>query len=179
MAIFKDIKVYVFGGSYFAVKDLKKQAAMETFTNQLSCYDINKNSWSVLFKDSNQKPNARSHASMHTYEKKDVLIVMGGIGQHSGKLGDLWLFDIKTNKFIEQKVKGENPFKKDESSDTAIIGDQLYLYGGFYKANNKFHKLDLNTWTWSKLNDNNTPDPRYGATLIGMNEKLLIVGGLD
>lgn len=70
-----------------------------------------------------------------------------------------------------------------KSSTTAgIINNNMYIFGGYdsnMEADNKLYTLNLETRSWSKINNNNTPPPRYSHTLVVNNKKLYIFGGYN
>ena len=54
----------------------------------------------------------------------------------------------------------------------------MFIYGGFDQdTSDRFYILDLNTMIWTNLKTTNPPQPRKRHTLIGLQNKLYVLGG--
>ena len=91
------------------------------------------------------------------------------------------IFNIETREWSKRKCTGDIPRVQAGTAPT-VINDSLYCFGGwFYGVNNDMHKLNLNTFHWSKiLPANNLNEPlaknKHGMVSYG-NRMLLIFGG--
>jgi hypothetical protein len=63
-----------------------------------------------------------------------------------------------------------------------VYNDGMYVLGGSDddgERHNDFWRLDLNTWTWSRVQENgDIPEARSGHTTIVFSDALVLFGGI-
>ncbi|KAI9005498.1 hypothetical protein CLU79DRAFT_824850, partial [Phycomyces nitens] len=138
-------KIYMFGG---------RQVQSSTLSNSMYVLDINT---FVL-----QKINYRGHSPQPRFDHSfDVLynrylIVFGGLCIDSSGENDLFLFDTKTDTWIEPNCEGQIPFPR-YGHASVMVGHDLYVFGGTQSevdgntVYDMLYQLDCKTWIWRKF----------------------------
>ena len=85
----------------------------------------------------NRTPNSRLQATFTKYN--NLLYLFGGIS--SSVLNDMWIFDIKTKKWKQQKIK-ENNYNFKYGHTSILYNDCLYIFGGNININKIKYQIE-------------------------------------
>ena len=85
----------------------------------------------------NRTPTSRLQASFTKYY--NLLYLFGGIS--SCVLNDLWIFDINTKKWKQQKIK-ENNYNFKYGHTSILYNDSLYIFGGNINLNKIKYQIE-------------------------------------
>ena len=134
-------------------------------------YDARANMWTEL-RPSGEIPSARGTTTMVFDSGASRLILMFGIGPvGSGLLGDMWSYNIATNRWTQLSPKGDCPSPR-VGSATAYCeaGNQIILFGGLDEIDdhNDTWMLDLGPDRWVRLpyEGGDVPTPRDGSVVF-------------
>jgi N-acetylneuraminic acid mutarotase len=164
-------KFYLFGG--FGLDSAGKTCLL----NDIWRFDIDKNKWKLLLKNSNSNTNQPSGRNNSNYWLlNDKLYVLGGDGLNNKKtytkLCDFWIYDLLLNNWQKinedlspsfNKSKGDKIFNTEnrpmicEDAITGILGNNLILLGGTkldfeateYNINSRVWFFDTKNLVWS------------------------------
>lgn len=156
-------------------------------TNEILKYDPLKKQLEplVMFGD---VPGGRSGC---LYQLCDhTLFIHGGFSGRGTRLNDTYSFNLKNQIWTKIETKGDLPLKK-SGSYGIYLNNFLYLFGGSYGPytlsynssavdyTNEFHKLDLNSGTWTSIKSISPPSPRSFTYPFYYNGCLYLFGGND
>lgn len=103
-----------------------------------------------------------------------------GPGQEANAIG---IYNSETEQWILQPTTGQPP-SGSCAGGCISLGDYLYFFGGYKLPEswyNDLHKLDLNTYEWSKVNPHNYPSElpirKDSGVLVAVDESTLICFG--
>ncbi|XP_067930012.1 kelch domain-containing protein 1-like [Watersipora subatra] len=116
--------LYVFGGVSI---DSDEQAHENA---DLWRFDLTEGKWTeVACASASEKPMSRSAATMVAVNNK--LYLFGGLNHSIGWLDNLFVFDIETSCWFEEdEYTGDMPSPREKLS-SAVIGNKVWLFGGF------------------------------------------------
>lgn len=165
-AIYHNDKVYLFGGTD---DDQRK--------NDLYCYDIYKNKWSLL-PSQGSVPTRRSGTRGIAY--KNHLFFFGGYFKKSDQYySDLYAYNLDTQRWSIMPDAGQTPPARIDHTANLYNG-KLYIFGGF-DGNLRyadFYMYDLKKQTWMKLvGEGELPPNRFGHTTVIYEDSLYCFGG--
>lgn len=112
----------------------------------------------------------------------DKAVVLGGQGPCQQMCADsLWLLNIKSGCWTKETT--DNPSIDRRVGHSACYDDSaklLYVYGGskHKKWYNDVHTLDVNTWTWTKVETIGKAPTRAYHSCSSFYDELLIFGGV-
>ena len=99
------------------------------------------------------------------------MLVFGGGENKQGFVYALDLTDMNWNRI-------KNVQYNREAHSANLIGDSIYLFGGYVRRTNDIHKYDIKQKTFQKVDTTgNIPSKRYGHGSAVIEEKLYIFGG--
>jgi N-acetylneuraminic acid mutarotase len=138
-ATLHDGKIYVFGGNIHGFK-----------TNNMYILDIETRKWQTMHFKNGPPPRA-SHSAI---VKDDELYIFGGKDEDNNKLGDLWIYNIKTGTWNEaQYPHGEGPISRSGHS-TGVFKNYIIVYAGIHELTQELSDMylyDTNNGTWITL----------------------------
>lgn len=127
-------------------------------------------------------PGKRGEHTLNYYNNN--IYMFGGCDDGDNYHNSLWVYNIKTNKWINQQHKSKNNINipKVAYHKTVIFNDNIILFGG--KDDNYDHYNDIYIYNikdniWHKIICNNKPPKRQQHGMAISNKKLVIQGGLD
>ncbi|KAL0074023.1 hypothetical protein J3Q64DRAFT_1637775 [Phycomyces blakesleeanus] len=138
-------KIYMFGG---------RQVQSSTLSNSMYVLDTNTFVLQKLHCRGNS-PQPRFDHSFDTLYNR-YLVVFGGLCLDSSGENDLYIFDTKTDMWIEPGCQGQIPSPR-YGHASVMVGDELYIFGGTQVeadgniVYDMLYKLDCKTWIWSKF----------------------------
>ena len=124
------------------------------------------------------EPRYRHVAWVLGYE----IFVYGGVGMGNLYNEDVWVYNMKTSSWKQQKTKNDIP-KCVFGSTACLNNNQIFLFGGFNydekeQYSNDVHSLDLDTWEWTKhTTSGNKPSGRSEHVLWTITNKIIVFGG--
>ena len=143
-----------------------------------------------------QFPKTRSSASLifSKIDDKDYLILFGGytmegvqIYNIQSQLGDIWVYSITGNSWLEAFPNSENnPDKRYGASAISLDNEKILMYGGMNseKVFNDLWLFNLKTNMWTKINKTNLveneedwPYPAKYFTLVKYSKGAVLYGG--
>uniref|UniRef100_A0A8C4Q5I6 Rab9 effector protein with kelch motifs n=1 Tax=Eptatretus burgeri TaxID=7764 RepID=A0A8C4Q5I6_EPTBU len=123
------------------------------------------------------------HGLKHRYEHTSFLLPKDN--KH------LWVFggantssNLNSMQFLDVETRGVPPSPRTCHGAAALVGDRLFLWGGGEKGSApvrdpKLHVFDTVSHTWSQPHTSgNPPQPRQGHTMVAVESKVLIHGGM-
>jgi len=119
----------------------------------------------------------RAHTA--TAVGKKIFVFGGGDGPNYFK--DVWVFDTKTNSWMQLDTNGMTPSPR-RSHSTELVDDKLYIFGGGdgKQALNDLYCLDVETAKWNKIVTRGIAPPKRGyhkSVMVG--KTMYIIGGSD
>merc|ERR1712113_1047700 len=97
-------------------------------------------------------------------------------------MSDLYLLSMEKMEWESPKTTGKGPTIRCDHTATSHRNTFLYIFGGGSHSHcfNDVHKLDVNTWVWSKVDCVGTqPAPRAGHSSSRNGSRWFIAGGGD
>ena len=96
---------------------------------------------------------------------------------------ELWSLDLEQASWTNCQIRGVSPGKLSYGA-AACVGNKAYFFGGWNgeEATNGLFTLDAVSLMWEPVEDNPSgprPSPRWGHSLIGVEDKLYMYGGRD
>ena len=176
---------YIFGGKssrHIRFNDLYKikiNGINAGKSVKLECIQLCNDNWESL-----DMPKKRAACVLNYYDGK--LILFGGALQVTTNANDLWIFEIKHNKWKEIK------YDNDDIRPSILAFHSMRKYGKYsilfggctgewendtYKYMNDLYLLDLETFKWKKIISNNLPSERCALGMCIVNGYLVIHGG--
>lgn len=125
-------------------------------------------------------PTPREGHSCVAY--RDSLVVYGGCygGEDDpSRFNDVWVLDLKTKRWTQQKTSGVQPPGRD-GHVAALVEDRMVIYGGSTekKLIGAFNALNMKTFVWEELDvEGDDPQPRESMGLAVSKSTLYIFGG--
>lgn len=174
--------MYIFGGC----------TTNSTAFNDLWRFDLSKRQW-IRPLTMGAYPTPKAYASLICY--KDSLILFGGwtypslsqYYQDWTMFNEIHFYNITSNRWILMSATNNPPPMAGHSA--MIKDDNMIVFGGLYKptvqsplqCSNDVWILDLKTFTWRlQPTADPKPCPRYGQSLITLNENtIMIIGGVQ
>ncbi|XP_020823209.1 rab9 effector protein with kelch motifs isoform X1 [Phascolarctos cinereus] len=123
------------------------------------------------------------HASFLPLSTPGRIWVFGGADQ-SGNRNCLQALDLETRIWSTPNVTGTPPSPRTFHTASAVIGNQLYVFGGGEKGakpvqDTQLHIFDATTLSWSHPETCGEPPlPRHGHVMVALGPKLFVHGGL-
>lgn len=188
---------WMFGGTVNGLLDPQIKRVLPS--NELWLLEMFKNGSYVWSKQQpkGEIPCPRSNHVSGYYKKSDgtdYLLIHGGMTQ-TGKLDDLYLFDLNQNKFSKVEFTNapdENIPSPRASHSSYIFEGKFYIFGGNggHMYENQVFKdlwvLDLETMRWTELmaeekeeKTTNLPECRTGHTMFIYQDEVYIYGGFN
>lgn len=139
--------------------------------NSIWKYNISQSSWVEI--NSGVSPAARfNHGMVYLPENYSILLFGGRRNTDYTELDDTWKFDLMTNTWEEIFPTTRPPARQLSSLTYDSQSERILMFGGF--GLNEVHTNDL--WeftpennTWKELTTSNSPQSRYGHSLIYRN----------
>lgn len=174
-------QLYVFGGTRYSA-DFSRFA---TF-GDLWVYDVSTDRWDEVDPDT-PGPAARSGPAVWIH--RDQLYVFGGVTESFAMLNDLWVYDIRSNRWTElvaDGAAGAPSGRHVAMTGQQAVANRLVVYGGEgfdpmsgFTIPNDTWAFDLAQGTWTEATPavgNIAPERNYGAAaVVGAN--LYLHGG--
>ena len=119
-------------------------------TNETYIYIIKDNKWEIL-EAGKGGPKPRAGHSAVVYG--NMMVVFGGRDEDNEKLNDLWIFDIPSRKWKEEKPVSPAPIPRSGHS-ACIVRDQMMIFGGILEVTKELddmHTFDFKSKRWVSL----------------------------
>lgn len=159
--------------------------------NDLYSYDVRTHEWTKL-EPLGEGPDPRGGHSACLLPNNQLLFY-GGWSNHS-QFSDMWIYDIKLNKWIDAEISHDVPrWNFSYAMTKAIPSWKMFVFGGSVgtfvegharnlgKFSDDLHFYDVNSkkWTNVPLADGNRPKARESATMFYSehDSKLIVFGG--
>ncbi|XP_068938853.1 rab9 effector protein with kelch motifs isoform X2 [Petaurus breviceps papuanus] len=145
------------------------------------CIDLATHQWNEV--DCEGLLARYEHASFLPLSTPGRIWVFGGADQ-SGNRNCLQVLDLETRIWSTPNVTGTPPSPRTFHTASAVIGNQLYVFGGGEKGakpvqDTQLHVFDATTLTWSQPETcGESPPPRHGHVMVALGPKLFVHGGL-
>jgi N-acetylneuraminic acid mutarotase len=181
-------RLIMFGGAY-ADNPAGPSATAHAY-NDLWSYEFASNTWSEL-QPSGTLPSARMEGQVTYDAHENVVFLFGGIDDstYSGTvLGDLWKYEVATNRWTKLQPAGRTPSPRFEGSMTYDPANHtMLLFGGNIPDDKGGKQLLNDLWeydpsanVWTELQPSGaTPEPRRYPWLAidPVTGRLLLFGG--
>lgn len=156
--------IYVFGGRDSAHKELDELYSFDTCTNK----------W-ILLSNGDSGPAHRSYHSM-TADDRHVYF-FGGCGV-SGRLNDLWAYDVSCQKWIKYPTPGDS-CKGRGGPGLAVVQGKIWVVYGFSGVEmDDVHCFDPVQGQWSQVETSGEkPTARSVFSIVGIGKCIIIYGG--
>ncbi|XP_072488015.1 rab9 effector protein with kelch motifs isoform X2 [Notamacropus eugenii] len=111
------------------------------------------------------------------------VFIVGGANPN-GSFSDVYCINLETRIWSTPNVTGTPPSPRTFHTASAVIGNQLYVFGGGEKGakpvqDTQLHVFDATTLTWSQPETcGEPPPPRHGHVMVALGPKLFVHGGL-
>ncbi|CAA0808406.1 Galactose oxidase/kelch repeat superfamily protein [Striga hermonthica] len=153
--------IYVFGGRDEAHKEL----------NEFYSFDTHTNTWALL-------PSGPAHRSYHSMAADERRVyIFGGCG-NSGRLNDLWAFDVVDREWVEFPLPGESVKPRGGPGLASVLGKIWVLYGFAGMEVDDVHYFDLKEGKWVHVEtDGEKPSPRSVFSTLGIGKYIFVYGG--
>ncbi|XP_051136699.1 nitrile-specifier protein 5 [Andrographis paniculata] len=153
--------IYVFGGRDGEHKELNEFYSFDTVTS----------TWSLL----SSGPPHRSYHSMTADERR--IYIFGGCG-NTGRLNDLWGYDIVDEKWINYPFPGERCKPRGGPGLAAVLGKIWVVYGFSGEEEDDVHYFDLGEEKWVEVESKgDKPSARSVFSTAGIGKYIFIYGG--
>lgn len=156
--------IYVFGGRDAEHKEL----------NEFYSFDTTTNKWALL---SNGEIGP-AHRSYHSTTADDRHVyIFGGCGD-SGRLNDLWAYDVVDKKWTQFPLPGDN-LKGRGGPGLVVVQDKVWVVYGFAgKEVDDVHSFDLAQKEWAEVETiGEKPTARSVFSTVGIGKHIYICGG--
>ncbi|XP_057756898.1 nitrile-specifier protein 5 [Arachis stenosperma] len=156
--------IYVFGG----------RDAEHNELNELYSFDTKINNWALISRGDHGPP----HRSYHSITADDRNVyIFGGCGV-SGRLNDLWAFDVVDNKWTEFPSPGTNCKGRGGPGLAAVQGKIWVVYGFAGMEVDDVHCFDLISKTWSQVETSGQkPSARSVFSTASYGKHIILYGG--
>lgn len=156
--------VYVFGGRDEAHKELNEMYSFNTGTGL----------WTLISNGDDGPP----HRSYHSMTADDEQVyVFGGCGV-SGRLNDLWAFDVAGRKWSQYPLPGENLKGRGGPGLAVALGKIWVIYGFAGEEVDDVHCFDPVRLEWSQVDTaGQKPTARSVFSTVGIGKRIFICGG--
>ncbi|KAL5974381.1 hypothetical protein ACLOJK_031045 [Asimina triloba] len=156
--------IYVFGGRDADHKEL----------NELYSFDTSTNQWALLSSGPDGPPN-RSYHSTAADERR--VYVFGGCGV-SGRLNDLWAYDVDDQKWIRFPVPGESCLPRGGLGLNVSGGIIWVVYGFSGVELDDVHFFDPVKNEWALVETvGEKPTPRSVFSTVAIGKHIFLCGG--
>ncbi|CAK9151865.1 unnamed protein product [Ilex paraguariensis] len=156
--------IYVFGGRDATHKEL----------NELYSFDTCANKWTLL-SNGDTGPAHRSYHSTTADDRR--LYVFGGCGV-SGRLNDLWAYDVVDQKWLKFPVPGENCKGRGGTGLAVALGKIWVVYGFSGVELDDVHYFDPVDEKWVQVETSGEmPTARSVFSTVGIGKYIFIYGG--
>ncbi|XP_027061882.1 thiohydroximate-O-sulfate sulfur/sulfate-lyase (nitrile-forming) NSP5 [Coffea arabica] len=156
--------IYVFAGRDATHKEL----------NELYSFDTSSNRWTLLT-SGDTGPENRSYHSIAADGR--CLYVFGGCGV-SGRLNDLWAYDVIDGKWTKFPAAGENCKPRGGTGLAVSLGKIWVVYGFSGVEIDDVHYFDLVEEKWIQVETTGEkPTPRSVFSTLGIGKYIFIYGG--
>lgn len=156
--------IYVFGGRDSTHQEL----------NELYSFDTCTNKWTLL-SSGDVGPLHRSYHSM-TADDRHVY-VFGGCGV-SGRLNDLWAFDVVDQKWIQYPTAGDNCRGRGGPGLLVVQGKIWVVYGFAGEETDDVHYFDLTQNKWAQVQTGGEkPTKRSVFSSVAIGKYIIVCGG--
>ncbi|XP_072969231.1 thiohydroximate-O-sulfate sulfur/sulfate-lyase (nitrile-forming) NSP5 [Typha angustifolia] len=156
--------IYVFGGRDVEHKEL----------NELYSFDCSTNEWTLLSSGEVGPPH-RSYHSMTADEKQ--VYVFGGCG-NSGRLNDLWAYDVSDGEWIQFPFPGESCLPRG-GPGLAVSGGKVWVIYGFSGVElDDVYCFDPKSEKWTLVETTGEkPSPRSVFSTAAIGKYVITYGG--
>lgn len=160
---------YIIGGQNQSLASLKR----------IMKYIVQENTLEYILIENNAIPAIDSHSAC-LLEKK---IYLFGGNSNDKRLNDVFIYDIENCSSLNlTESLDEKPLPRNEHSGV-IVDNSMYVYGGMGDNENYLNDLwkysiSENKWTQMDLNEENSPVGRIGHSLIAIEAKIFLFGGM-
>jgi N-acetylneuraminic acid mutarotase len=150
------------------------------FYNDTWAYDYNSNEWMKL--NPSVQPPSRFNPGVAYIPDQQAILIFGGYEPSKHNLADTWLFDVRTDTWLELKP----PNSPSPRSNVGMVYDEknkkVILFGG--SSNSEYPNSD--TWvydfeynTWTEMNPVASPRPQYGVGMVydSLKDRVLLLEG--
>ncbi|MFH4982206.1 hypothetical protein AB6A40_008915 [Gnathostoma spinigerum] len=189
---------YVFGGLANDSADYKTN--IPRYLNDLFAIDLrcgsNNLQWECPQTYGSPPPGRESHTAVLYEAGRPQLIIYGGM--NGCRLGDVWLLDIESMSWSNPVVQGACPLPRSLHSAN-LIGDRMFVFGGWvpmtiddmklqlnekeWKCTNTLAVLNLSTLCWEESTreviGEGVPRARAGHSAVVINKRLYVWSGRD
>lgn len=158
--------IYVFGGQ-----------SRPGLTNDLFCFQTSTQEWSEVRGISGSPPSPRDRHTMCAIAGK--LWIFGGHTEESEFMNDLFSYDPKRKRWTKHYTSTP-PTPRYEHSACECDGKMIIAGGKCRKGGlTDIHSFDVDQNRWSRLNvtQTNSPQSRWGASMVSTNKHLIFFGG--
>lgn len=142
-------------------------------------YDFNTNAWTNM--DPPTLPTARSNHMVAYDAESDRIIVFGGRLPDRTLSADTWAYDFNTNTWTHRSPAVHPSPRNDAAMAYDAQSDRVILVGGYTAAgrSDETWAYDFNTNTWTNMNPNLRPPPRFEAAMAYDREsdRAILFGG--
>lgn len=154
-AVYKDGKIYNFGGSY--VRNKRRKVA-----DLVAVYDVASNVWTKAA----TMPTAKE---TRAFVKGDYIYLLGGYNYRSG-LDTFERFDPKLNEWTTLPALP----RKISAHSVSVVEDKLFVFGDYNELNLNY-SYDFNSQVWQKLDVGYKPSRHNAATALA--DTIYVTGG--
>ena len=110
----------------------------------------------------------------------DLTYLWGGLEDTEPEA--VFIYNHHTKTWTKRLTSGPYPPAGLSRGGCAMLGHNLYLYGGYNSKGSYYgdlYELNIQTWQWRKLSDGSAggPGKKYGCRMISYQDQLLVVGG--
>lgn len=156
--------IYVFGGRDATHKEL----------NELYSFDTNSNKWTLISSGDTGPPDRSYHST--TADDKRVY-VFGGCGV-TGRLNDLWAYDVVEKIWVKFLVPGEN-CKPRGGPGLAVAQGKIWIVYGFSGVElDDVHCFDPVDEKWVEVETRGEkPSARSVFSTVGIGKHIFVYGG--
>ncbi|OAY32996.1 nitrile-specifier protein 5 [Manihot esculenta] len=156
--------IYVFGGRDATHKELNELYSFDTFSNK----------WTLLSASDIGPPHRSYHST--TSDDRHVYI-FGGCGV-SGRLNDLWAYDVVEEKWIKHPTAGENCKGRGGPGLVVAQGKIWVVYGFAGRETDDIHCFDPAEGKWEQVEiSREKPTARSVFSTVGIGKYIIIYGG--
>lgn len=156
--------IYVFGGRDAEHKEL----------NELYSFDTSSNRWALL----SSGETGPAHRSYHSVAADDHRIyIFGGCGV-TGRLNDLWAYDVNDDRWVGFPKPGES-CRGRGGPGLVVSGDKIWVIYGFSGVElDDVHCFDPVSGEWALIETTGEkPTPRSVFSTVGIGKYAILYGG--
>jgi N-acetylneuraminic acid mutarotase len=150
--------------------------------DDLWSFDPAKQQWTKINPDG-PRPKGRLSATLQYHPGKNSLILVGGLnrfGKGNESVRDLWIYDIKANKWSEKKCDAPQLWQCASALDPKR--GLLILHGGFdenFRVRTETWVYDVNQDKWQKPIEGKRFTDAHTGIWDGSKDRMIIFGGAN